>query len=143
MPPAFRHFQIQVNGGLFFISPEISVFVLVNGFEVTKLIKLDDRVFPGGLVIDVTFIQQHLTAQDVVACKRVTDKLQAAQRKLLAFLDGDHEVDNAFVRFGWIVFEGWRRFSCVFDETLLAVIFLQILEQGLADLLTVCDVAFV
>ena len=95
------------------------------------------------LVIDVAFVQQHFTAQDVVARKRVTDELQAAQRKLLAFFDRDYEIDNAFVRFCGIVFEGRRRFGRVFDEALLAVILLQILKQGFADLLTVGDVAFV
>ena len=95
------------------------------------------------LVVDIAFVDQHFATQHVVARKRVADELQPAQGKLLAFFDRDHEIDDAFVRILRIVFEGWHRFSGVFDEALLAVKLLQILKQRLADLLAVGDVAFV
>src|SRR6185295_20337842 len=134
LPSAFSDLQIDVDRSLFVIGFEIGVLVFVDWFKISKLIQLNDGIFPGILIVNVTFVNQHLATQNVIACKCVANELQATKGKLLTFFNGDSKVDYSLI---WILRTVLkrRRWLCrVFNKTLRTVNLLQVLEESFSNL---------
>src|SRR6185503_12738983 len=133
--------QSHINQALFVVLFEIDVFVLVDRIEIPELVEPSYRKLVITLVIDIAFIDQHFAAQHVVAGERVAGKFQPAQSELLALVDGDDKVSNAFARFRRIVFEGRINVRRVLDKSRIAVSLLQILIEAFAQRFAVGDFA--
>src|SRR5215207_4706497 len=138
---ALRDAQVDVDLALLLVGPQLRVLLLVDGVEEAELVELEDRELPQLPVEDVALVDRHLAAQDVVAREGVAEELQAAQRELLALVDGDGEVGDALLGLLRVGLELGRDVGLVLDEARAAVEVLQVLVDRLADALAVGDLA--
>src|SRR6185436_4205704 len=89
------------------------------------------------LIVNIAFIYQHFATEHIVAGKSVAGKLETPERKLLALVDGNIKIRDAFIRICRTVLKRRRDFRGVLNKTLGTVGLLQVLVQSFAELLAV------
>ena len=105
------------------------------------MVEAQDREFQIALVVNVAFVQDDLAAQHIVAREGVALKLQPAQTELLALLNRDGVINDAFFRVGRIVFECRFGVGHILDEAVVAISFLQVFKERFIDTLAARHVA--
>ena len=138
---ALVHFDRHVNFAAFLVLPEVNVLFFVNRIEEAELVEAQDREFQIALVVNVAFVQDDLAAQHIVAREGVALKLQPAQTELLALLNRDGVINDAFFRVGRIVFECRFGVGHILDEAVVAISFLQVFKERFIDTLAARHVA--
>ena len=83
------------------------------------------------LIVNIAFVNQNFAAQNFVAGKSVAGKFEPAQAKLLAFVDRNLNIDDAFIRIRRIVLEFRVELGIVKHKALRAVNFFQIFVNAL------------
>src|SRR5206468_3020991 len=93
----FLDLDDQIDIAFLLVRADLDIAVLIDWIKILRLIKPDERDLKIILIVYITLIQQKLTPHHLVACKRISCKLEPAQSKLFALVYRDRDIDDSLV----------------------------------------------